>query len=540
MRSPRSALLLFVLLSIGGCDFLRGYAEGHPEDLVPYEQADLTTAQLGAARFLFDDFGTLNTDALAEQTLPWKLAAALTLLARHPDEPATVAHFRESLSAFGFIYPARVENWPIDRQPRFRAPLGIVTGFVRRNLPSFRLQAANIGCASCHAGVTYDAQGMPLDAVWLGLPNTSLDLDGWLEAIGTATRAHISEEDRVLSIVKQLFPETSAEELETLRKSSWPSLVARAMARGALVKITHGGPGRANLLDAVNHEFHLARAGNAAVSIPSLADETLRWSALVDGALTRSNEPRFQARRAEEAAPPGRGAEMVIAVDGAAVGIDAARSGEILESLRQSLNFIAGYTPPKFPGRIDEPAAARGAVLYARCAECHGEYVERDDRLVLRSFPNKLVSLADIGTDGVRAGAVTEPWMAALEASTMGPSIEVSRTKGYVAPSLAGIWATAPYLHNGSVPTLAALMTPSERPAKFEVGGHALDFRKVGIAGELDAQGVYVYPPGYQPWSIPRVYDTSRPGQSNRGHEKEFDGLSPADKADLLEFLKQL
>jgi hypothetical protein len=101
---------------------------------------------------------------------------------------------------------------------------------------------------------------------------------------------------------------------------------------------------------------------------------------------------------------------------------------------------------------------------------------------------------------------------------------------GYMAPPLANIWSTAPYLHNGSIPTLWALMNPELRPAKFYVGGHALDFTDVGIS----------YPEGYQPWSKPVLYDTSLDGQSNKGHEWQFQPLSQDDKRALIEYLKVL
>jgi len=109
-----------------------------------------------------------------------------------------------------------------------------------------------------------------------------------------------------------------------------------------------------------------------------------------------------------------------------------------------------------------------------------------------------------------------------------------------VAPPLSGIWATAPYLHNGSVPTLWHLMHPDQRPSRFYVGGHALAFARVGIAGDVDDDGTMHYPRDYRPWSTPSLYDTSEPGRSNRGHETMFAGLSEADKRALLEYLKRL
>jgi hypothetical protein len=94
----------------------------------------------------------------------------------------------------------------------------------------------------------------------------------------------------------------------------------------------------------------------------------------------------------------------------------------------------------------------------------------------------------------------------------------------YKARPLNGIWATAPYLHNGSVPTLVALLEPAaRRPATFHVGSTEFDPQAVGFVDD------------------PRfpVFDTSLPGNGNAGHEYAS-ALSAAEKADLLEYLKSL
>jgi len=94
----------------------------------------------------------------------------------------------------------------------------------------------------------------------------------------------------------------------------------------------------------------------------------------------------------------------------------------------------------------------------------------------------------------------------------------------YKARPLNGIWATAPYLHNGSVPTLVALLEPAaRRPATFHVGSTEFDPQAVGFVDD----------PGFP------VFDTSLPGNGNAGHEYAST-LSAAEKADLLEYLKSL
>lgn len=96
----------------------------------------------------------------------------------------------------------------------------------------------------------------------------------------------------------------------------------------------------------------------------------------------------------------------------------------------------------------------------------------------------------------------------------------------YRARPLNAVWATSPFLHNGSVPSLEALLTPpAERPATFHVGATEFDPVAVGYASGPGEGRV--------------LYDTSLPGNSNKGHDKGT-GLDPQAKKDLLEYLKTL
>ncbi len=105
-------------------------------------------------------------------------------------------------------------------------------------------------------------------------------------------------------------------------------------------------------------------------------------------------------------------------------------------------------------------------------------------------------------------------------------------TLGYKAGPLNGIWATAPYLHNGSVPTLADLLLPAaQRPVVFSVGGTEFDPEHVGFKSGT----------GDGPFQF-RVRDVDGkviPGNDNSGHDYGTD-LSTEDRAALLEYLKSL
>ena len=111
----------------------------------------------------------------------------------------------------------------------------------------------------------------------------------------------------------------------------------------------------------------------------------------------------------------------------------------------------------------------------------------------------------------------------------------------YRAAPLDGFWATAPFLHNGSVPTIADLLKPAkDRPKLFWVGQRGYDTDKLGYdqsvvpASPDDAPPCDAMPSDCKRMS---VLDTSLPGNSNRGHEFGVD-LSEDDKRALIEFLK--
>jgi mono/diheme cytochrome c family protein len=194
--------------------------------------------------------------------------------------------------------------------------------------------------------------------------------------------------------------------------------------------------------------------------------------------------------------------------------------------------FLKTYRPQPFPGTIDKDRAEHGRQLYAtHCAACHGRYdASLSPRLV--EFPNWI---GDVGSDGLRAELFDEPLAAAITRTGYGSKIAVARGGNYAAPPLTGIWASAPYLHNGSVPTLASLLSPDTRPLRFKVGGHALDFEQGGL--RLDEAGNY--PGGYKPFSMPALIDTTTPGRSNIGH-RFGENLDAGGKRDLIEYLKLL
>jgi hypothetical protein len=105
--------------------------------------------------------------------------------------------------------------------------------------------------------------------------------------------------------------------------------------------------------------------------------------------------------------------------------------------------------------------------------------------------------------------------------------LEAVEVEQYRAKPLNGIWATGPFLHNGSVPTLADLLQPSDaRPKKFTVGASEFDPIKIGFSENVSGTNKL-------------VIDTSLTGNSNAGHDYGV-ALSADEKSALLEYLKSL
>jgi len=106
------------------------------------------------------------------------------------------------------------------------------------------------------------------------------------------------------------------------------------------------------------------------------------------------------------------------------------------------------------------------------------------------------------------------------------------KVDGYLASTLDGLWLNGPYLHNGSVPTLRALLEPpSTRPKAFVRGGDVVDGKNGGFVS-----------PDCDPNKPPKdgfCYDTSLIGNSNAGHSFGTT-LSAAEKENLLAYLLTL
>ncbi len=546
--SRRFVILPLVLLAAVAAPMLRpgafGFA-GHSPSFEAGIAAAATPSERGIVTFAFGDWDGLTSDALRTSAAPWKLTtAAMALQAAGGDVAAAGAVDVNALfRRFGFASPERFANWPEGlAQSAIVTPVGQNVALATNSWPPLAASIGNIGCAACHSSVVYGADGAPdPTAVWLGTPNGSINLEAYTQTLFTAVRDFGGDTDRLFDVVQRMYPDTGVVERTTLRYAVLPALRREVLARdaeyGRLLPFRASLAGATNGLDSLQNRLGLIPEGvvlheSIFNSVPDLGGRLWRTKLLNSGTYAIPGIDHMAEIRAGDITPEHRlGLAGIIAyftVPSMGVTVEVAEAN--IPAALDITAWMADYTAQPFPGEIDADLAAEGQAIYASaCATCHGVYDENLDDPQLLSFPNTEDA---IGTDPERAGLLSPAIAAAVNDGLFGQYIVARTVDTYTAPPLEGIWSSAPYFHNGSVPTLWHLMRPEERPEVFEVGGHRLDLVRVGID--------LAPPADYVPWSIPAEVDTGAFGLSNGGHEVDFVNMTEAEKAALLEYLKLL
>lgn len=228
----------------------------------------------------------------------------------------------------------------------------------------------------------------------------------------------------------------------------------------------------------------------------------------------------------------GRGDFTKLLMQAGLMGIpDTATAREIQQEFVNVVAWLEALEPPVYPGEVDPELVEAGKEVFVEhCQKCHGRYHEDP---ALETYPNKLIPMWKIQTDPVYAqyflqtsglpGWFNESWF-----GQSSPQAQMVASNGYVAPPLDGVWATAPYLHNGSVPTLEDLLNSGQRPDVWTraVDSDQFDEDKMGISYQTGkGEGI--------------VYDCSKPGQGNQGHYFG-DELTTQKRKAVIEYVKTL
>ena len=209
---------------------------------------------------------------------------------------------------------------------------------------------------------------------------------------------------------------------------------------------------------------------------------------------------------------------------------DTAEAKEVDSHFNDVLTYINSIEAPKFPRAVNTPMAAEGKEIFsANCAACHGSYG------IGAKYPNLLIPESIIQTDSSLFTAnYSNPqmvnWFNNSWFSTGDHPAKLVPYRGYIAPPLDGIWVTAPYLHNGSVPNLEGVLNSKARPKYWK-----RNFNTAKYNYEI---------PGYQ-FEVkdapggPDIYNTTLKGFSNEGHYFG-DDLTAKERRSVIEYLKTL
>ena len=552
----KPVLIGFALVCIGAGVFVASdptYVKATSERFETVEPSLTSVEDRGAAYFAFGDFGSLDSDTLRVSASPWKLTVAGIALREAGGDLSRVGDvdIADVFRRFGFHSPQSFGNWPDGLPlPDMSAPRGQNVGLASRAVPPLQVTISNLGCASCHASVMYDADGQPdTSRVWLGMPNGSINLEAYLVALFEGFRDYGPDTDLMMSAVEALFPDTSWQEAMTLRRFILPAIMGevseRDAAYGRLLPYRGSLPGATNGLDSLKNRLgQIPETGlvteSVFNSVPDLGGRLWRRKLLNTGTYAIPGTDHMAPTVADDIDADHRRAlaSIVAYFTVPSMGVSNEVAEAHIDEAEAITAWMMTYTPQPYPGQIDPSLLPRGRDIYAEgCAACHGTYDASLDAPALISFPNWE---GDVGTDARRIELTGSELASAVNASTYGQYIDARAAEAYTAPPLTGIWASAPYFHNGSVPTLWHLMRPAERPPRFWVGGHALDLERVGIAGQDDGSGGWLPPDGAEPWAISEEIDTGDYGLGAQGHAVGFEDLSEADKAALLEYLKLL
>lgn len=209
---------------------------------------------------------------------------------------------------------------------------------------------------------------------------------------------------------------------------------------------------------------------------------------------------------------------------------DTAESKTVDENMPDVLAYIYSLKAPKYPLPVNSSLAEKGKVLFEKnCSSCHGTYGANS------SYPNLLIPESIIKTDSfLYKSNYSNPqfvsWFNKSWFTTGNHPASLQPFEGYIAPPLDGIWITAPYLHNGSVPTLDAVLNSSSRPRYWSrsFDKPEYDYENPGWKFTVEQKG-----------GSTSVYNTDLPGYGNYGHYFG-DGFNDTERKAVIEYLKTL
>jgi len=392
-------------------------------------------------------------------------------------------------ASFGFIF-----------EPGQEIPIGF-------SLRKIGYPALEANCSLCHTSA-YRASPNDTPKVILGAPAHTLDLEAFQHFLFACASDPRFTSGNVLKAINQVH-QTSWLEGLVYRFAIIPvtkhGLLTQKIAYSWQDSRPTQGRGRVDTFNPTKFNvFHMPDDGTiGTVDLPQIWNQRPRENLYLhwDGNNNQLQERNYAAAMAVGATP----------------------QSVIPASFKEVTDFLLDLHPPAFPFPIDPARAARGKAIYeGKCTSCHAFGSPQT---------GQVTPIDTIGTDRHRLDSFTVALVNEFHTFETPPfKFDAYRkTNGYSNTPLDGVWARAPYLHNGSVPTLWDLLEPVEkRPMVFYTGSDIYDPKNVGFVNSgPDAESA-----GFK-------YEVCLPGNFNVGHTFGTE-LKDDEKWDLIEFMKTL
>jgi hypothetical protein len=408
------------------------------------------------------------------------------------------------------------------------------------------VQFVGVNCSLCHTSMIKRSDDDPGVEVH-GMGSTSLDFIAWVDGFKTAILdekrmtpkaifdAYQQQFGKKLSLSDQLMIRLWLSQTRTLVQEAEPKVddpYGGADLRNAA--FMPNGPSRTqpfrNLVRNVMDRPAMLDKGYC--KLPSLYEQQIRTWGQFDGSvhdkLTRS----------------------VLAAIAVGATMDNLSMPEISNNVEQSIKYTLDLRAPGFTTvfpdqKLDPAKVTRGAQVYAaHCDSCHG-HPATDGSWVRGSQQDTVFPYQQLGVDGERVSFRYYDTLADNLVNSFPPKQPLrpnrndlrpgplGNTHGYIAVPVVSMYTHTPYLHNGSVPTLAELINLKPRPDVFYRGANIYDPVDAGLVAPAQPDAKRYF-----------RFDTSVPGNSNKGHDYPWaykgPGWNQAQLEDLLEYLKTI
>jgi mono/diheme cytochrome c family protein len=440
----------------------------------------------------FFKYGSIGNDGAAG--VPYPLWVAMPQVCANHLPPGAKGY-----EAFGFIW-----------EPHHDRTLGTPVGFSRAKVGVERM---SINCALCHTTRARLSAGAE-PAIYAGGAGNLIDIQGYQRFLSNCAIDEKFKADNLMPVMDRMVGLGWAEALLyrfVLIPVVKKQLKQQAEAYAWSYQRPRWGPGRIDPFNPV--KFTMLRLsddgtiGNSdMMPLWNLAEREKRpWVAFHWDGLSNSLR------------------DVVVS---SALGDGMVAKEHKPASMKRLENYLRNLPAPPSLHK-PEGDIAKGKELFDKnCGECHAHNGAR---------AAMIIPPAEIGTDIQRDHMWTEAAVKAYTNYRRGYDWNFTgfrKQDGYIASTLDGLWLTGPYLHNGSVPNLRALLEPPEkRPKAFLRGGDIVDGKNGGFVS-----------PDCDPNKPPKegfCYDTSLTGNSNAGHTYGT-ALSAVEKENLLAYLLTL